>query len=153
MMVRKYWMIGGLLLVCVLLLGMPNPGSAAIFGKSVFSDVDSAMRDADHAREKYHQHRSGRDSQRYEREWYDRESKLEDVRIHRMSRETKSSSHEIRKMRENGRSWKDISDRHRIDARKMGYGHKGPHGYDRDHDHNLQRHLYKKGHPGKGKGH
>ena len=152
-MARKYGMIGGLLLVGVLLLGMPNPGSAAIFGKSVFSDIGDAMRDADHARERYHQHRSGRDANRYEREWYAREDRLEEVRVHRMSREAKISPREVQKMRENGRSWKDISDRHRIDAHKMGYGHKGPHGFDRDHDRDLQRHLYKKGHPGKGKGH
>jgi hypothetical protein len=146
-------MIGAILLGGLLLLGMPDPSAAALFGKSVFSDVGSALRDADNAREKYDKHRSGRDANRYEREWHDQEKKLEEVRVHRMSRETKSSSAEIRRLRENGRSWKDISDHHRIDAHKMGYGHKGPRGFDRDHDHELQRHLYKHGHPGKGKKH
>ena len=145
-MVHKYGVIGGLLLVGLLLLGMPNPSSAALFGKSVFSDVGDALHSANNAREKYHKHRSGKDAHRYEREWLDQESKLESVRIHRMSREAKISSHEVQRMREHGRSWKDISDHHRIDPHKMGYGHKGPHGYERDHDHDLQRHLYKKGH-------
>jgi hypothetical protein len=148
-MVRNYGVMGGLLLVGVLLLGMPNPCSAALFGKSTFSDVGDALRDADHARERYHQHRSGRDSNRYEREWIDRESKLEDVRIHRMSKEAKTPARDVRKMRENGSSWKDISHRYRVDAHKMGCDHKGPHGYDRDHDRDLYRHLYKK----HGKGH
>jgi len=149
-MMRKYGVISALLLVGALLLGMPNPGFAA-HGPSVFSDVGDAIRDADHAREKYHQHRSGRDAARYEREWYDREQKLEEVRVHRMSREAKMSSHEVQKQRAGGHSWKDICDRYRIDAHKMGYGHKGPHGYDRDHDRDLQHHLYKKRHhPGKG---
>ena len=152
-MARKYGVIAGLLLAGLVLLGIPNPGSAAMFGKSTFSDVGDALHAADNAREKYDKHRSGRDANRYEREWYDRENRLEEVRVHRMSREAKTSPAEIRKMRENGRNWKEVSDRHRVDAHKMGYGHKGPHGYDRDHDHALQRHLYKHGHPGKGKGH
>ena len=152
-MARKYGVIAGLLLATVLFLGMPNPVFAAKFGKSVFSDIGDAMHDADRARERYDQHRSGRDAHRYEREWYTREDKLEEVRVHRMSREAKISPHDIKRMREGGRSWKDISDRYRIDAHKIGYGHRGPHGYDRDHDHDLQRYLYKKGYPGKGKGH
>ena len=152
-MIRIYGMIVGLLLVAVLLLGMPHPGSAAFFGKSVFSDVGDAMRDADNARDGYHKHRSGRNAARYERAWYDSEDRLEEVRVRRMSRETKASAHEVQRMRESGRSWKDICDRYRIGAQKMGYGHKGPHGYDRDHDRDLQRRLYKKDHhPGKGKG-
>ena len=148
-MARKYGVIGGLLLVCALLLGMPQSGSAALFGKSAYSDIEDAMRDADRARDKYQEHRKGRDADRYEREWYDRENKLEETRIHRMSRESKASPHEVRKMRESGRSWKDISDRYRVDAHKMGWGHKGPHGYDRDNDRDLYRHLYHN----KGKGH
>jgi len=146
---RKYGVMGGLLLVCVLLLGMPKPGYTALFGKSVYSDIEDAIRDADRARDKYHEHRKGRDADRYEREWIDRENRLEQTRIERMSRETKASSHELRKMRENGRSWKELSDRYRIDAHKMGCGHKGPHGYDRDNDRDLYRHLYKN----HGKGH
>ena len=149
-MVRKFGVIGGLLLICALLLGMPKPGFAASFGgHSVFSDIGDAMRDADHARDRYHEHRKGRDVDRYERDWIDHERKLEDIRIERMSREAKTSHHDVRKMRENGRGWKDISDRYRVDARKMGYGHKGPHGYDRDTDRDLYHHLYKN----KGKGH
>ena len=149
-MARKYGVMGGLLLVCVLLLGMPKPGFTALFGgHSVFSDIGDALRDADRARDRYHEHRRGRDADRYEREWLARESKLEDVRIERMSREARTSPRDVRKMRENGRSWKDISDRYRVDARRMGYGSKGPHGYDRDNDRDLYRHLYHK----KGKGH
>ena len=148
-MARMYGVIGGLLLVCVLLLGMPKPASTALFGPSVFSDVGDALRDADHARDRYHEHRKGRDTARYEREWIDREHKLEQTRIERMSREARTAPHDIRKMREHGRSWKEISDRYRIDAHKMGYGHKGPHGYNRDHDRDLYHQLYKK----KGKGH
>ena len=151
-MVRKYGVIGGLLLVGVLLLGMSSPSSAA-FGKEFFSDVGDALHDADKARERYHKHRSGREAAHFEREWHEREYKLEDARIHRMSREARIPPNEIERMRENGRSWKEICDRHRVDARKMGYGHKGPHGYDRDHDRDLQRQLYRKGHPGKGRGH
>ena len=147
-MARELTIIGSLLLVCALLLGMPTPASAAIFGHSVFSDIGDALRDADRARDKYHEHRRGRDADRYEREWLAREYKLEDARIERMSREARTSPHEIRKMRENGRNWKDISNRYRVDAHKMGYGHKGPHGYDRDNDRDLYRHLYK--HRGKG---
>jgi hypothetical protein len=142
-------MIGGFLLVCVLLLGMPKPASTAMLGHSVFSDVGDALRDADHARDRYLEYRKGRDGNRYERDWLDREYKLEEVRIERMSRETRTSPHELRKMRENGRSWKDICDRHRVDARKMGCGNKGAHGYDRDNDRDLYRQLYKT----KGKGH
>ena len=73
--VRKYGVMGGLLLLCVLLLGMPNSGSAALFGKPGYSDIEDAMRAADHARDKYH----------YEREWYDSENKLEETRINRTS--------------------------------------------------------------------
>ncbi|MDR0239440.1 MAG: hypothetical protein LBI88_04310 [Deltaproteobacteria bacterium] len=149
-MTRNYGVMGGLLLVCILLLGMPQPVSAALFGKSIFSDISNAMDAADHARDRYHQHRRDRDAGRYEREWIDREHKLEQTRIERMSREAKISPHEVRKMRENGRNWKDISDRYRVDSRKMGCSHKGPHGYDRDQDSDLYRHLYKK-HPGKGR--
>ncbi|MDR2695014.1 MAG: hypothetical protein LBC79_01355 [Deltaproteobacteria bacterium] len=148
-MVRMYGVIGGLLLVCALLLGMPEPASTALFGQSAFSDIGDALRDADHARDRYQEHRKGRDADRYEREWIAREHRLEDTRIERMARETRASSHEVRKMRESGRSWKDVSDRYRIDPRKMGYGHKGPRGYDRDHDRDLYRQLYKK----QGKGH
>jgi len=150
-MVRKFGVIGGLLLVCVLLLGMPKPASTALFGPSLFSDVGDALRDADQARERYHEYknRKGREADRYEREWLDREQRLEDTRIERMSREAKTSPHEVRKMRDHGRSWKDISDRFRVDARKMGYGQKGPRGYDRDNDRDLYRHLYNK----RGKGH
>ena len=148
-MVRVYGVMGGLLLVCVLLLGTPQPASTALFGPSVFSDIGDALRDADHARDRYHEHRKGRDADRYEREWISREHRLEDARIERMSREGKTSPHEVRKMRENGRSWKEISDRYRVDPRKMGYGHKGSHGYDRDHDRDLYLQLYKK----RGKGH
>ena len=148
-MVRMYGVIlGGLLLAC-LLLGMPQPASTALFGHSAFSDIGDALRDADHARDRYHQHRKGRDAERYEREWIAREHRLEDVRIERMSREARTPSHEVRKMREHGRSWQEISDRYRVEPRKMGWGHKGPHGYDRDHDRDLYHQLYRK----KGKGH
>jgi len=144
-MLRKCGMLSALLLVCVVLLGMPKPAPAAMFGHSVFSDVEDSLRDADKAYEKHHEHKKGRDAARYERDWIDREHKLEQTRIDRISKEAKKASHhDVRKMRENGRSWKDISDHYRVDAHKMGYGHKGPHGYDRDHDRDLYRHLYKK---------
>jgi hypothetical protein len=170
-MVRTHGMMGGFLLICVLLVGMPQPGSAAISdifrAKDAYSDVSDALHDADTARDRYYQNRSGRDSDRYEREWRNSEYKLEEARVQRMAREAKVSPDEVRKMREDGRSWDDISKRHRVDSRKMGYGHKGPHGYDRDRDQDMQRHFYKdkhkdkhkhqdkhKGdHPGKAKGH
>jgi len=144
-MVRKYGMIGGLLLVGVLLLGIPNTSSAALFGKSVFSDVDDAMRAADNARDKYDHNRSGRDADRYERKWRDSEEKLEEVRVKRMAKEGKIPPREVQRMREDGRSWRDVSDRYRVDARKMGCGQNGPRGYDRDNDRDLHRYLYKKG--------
>ena len=149
---------GGLVLVCVLILGMPQSGSAAISDMmyntaDFFSDIGDAMRGADRARDLYYQHRSGPDAARYEREWRDYEHKLEEARIRRMAVEAKISHDELRRMREDGHDWKYISDRYRIDSRKMGYGHKGPHGYDRDHDKDLHRHLHKKDHPGKAKGH
>jgi hypothetical protein len=143
-----YGIIGGLLLVCALFLGMPKPGSTAPFSHPAYSDIADALLDADRARDRYNEHRRGRDADRYEREWIDREHKLEQTRIERMSREARTPPHELRKMRESGRSWKDISSRYRIDARKMGCGLKGPRGYDRDNDRDLHRHLYKK----KGKG-
>ena len=172
-MVRKYGMMGSLLLVCVLLLGMPTSGSAAISDifrvKDTFSDIGDAIHDADNARDRYYQNRTGRDADRYEQEWRNSEYKLEEARVQRMAKEAKASPNEIRKMREDGRSWDDISKRHKVDSRKMGYGHKGPHGYDRDHDQDMHRHIYKdkhkdkhknkhkdkhKGdHPGKARGH
>ena len=144
-MARTYGVIGGILLVCALLFGMPKPASTTPFSHSVFSDIGDALRDADHARDRYHEHRKGRDADRYEQEWLDREDKLERTRIERMSKEAKASPHEVRNMREKGRSWKDISDRYRVDARKMGYGQKGPRGYDRDNDGDLYRQLYRRG--------
>ena len=157
-MVRKYGIMSGFLLVCVLLLGMPKLGSAAISDAmyqtaGFFSDIGDAMRAADHARDLYYQHRSGSDAARYEREWREHEARLEEARIQRMASESKMSHSDIRRMREEGHDWKHISDHYRIDSRKMGYGHKGPHGYDRDHDHDMYRHVYKKEHPGKAKGH
>ena len=157
-MLHKYGMLGGLLLVCMLLFGMPTLGSAALSGMmyqtaDFFTDIGDAMRGADRARDLYYQHKSGPDAARYEREWREHEYKLEEARINRMAQESKVSPNEIRRMREGGHDWKHISDRHKIDSRKMGYGHKGPHGYDRDHDHDMYRHVYKKEHPGKAKGH
>ena len=157
-MMRTYGVIGGLLLVGALVLGMPQPGSAALSGMmyktaDFFSDIGDAMSAADRARDLFYQHRSGPDAARYEREWRDYEYKLEEARIHRMAQESKLSPDEIRRMREDGHDWKNISDRYRIDSRKMGYGHKGPQGYDRDHDNDMYRHVYKKDNPGKAKGH
>jgi hypothetical protein len=157
-MARRSEVLGGLLLICALLLGMPKAGAAAISTMmyqtaDFFSDIGDAIRAADRARDIYYQHRSGPDAARYEREWRDYESRLEEARIQRMAKEANISHHELRKMREDGRDWKYISDRYRIDSRKMGYGHQGPHGYDRDHDHDMYRHVYKKDHPGKTKGH
>jgi len=156
-MLRKYGVLGALLLACML-FGMPALGSAALSGMmyqtaDFFTDIGDAMRGADRARDLYYQHKSGPDAARYEREWREHEYKLEEARIHRMAQESKVSPNEIRRMREDGYDWKHISDRHKIDSRKMGYGHKGPHGYDRDHDHDMYRHVYKKEHPGKAKGH
>ena len=142
-MARKYG-VAGLLLVCIVLLGMQQAVCAASHGKSIFSDVENAMRAADRARETYQEHRSGRDAARYEREWYNREIRLEETRIERLSRETKASPREVHKMRENGRSWKEICNHFRIDDDRMGCGRKGSRGYDRDRDRDLQRYLYKK---------
>ena len=154
-MLRKYGLFAFLLVACVLLMGMPEPGVAATLRQTgdFFSDIGDALRDADNARDRFYQHRSGPDAARYEREWRDYESKLEDARIQRMSREAKIPPDELRKMRGDGHGWEDIAKRHKIDAHKMGYGHKGPHGYDRDRDHDMHRHMYKKDHPGKAKGH
>ena len=148
----------GLLLACVLSLGMPKAGFAAISNMmfqtaDFFTDIGDAMRAADHARDLFCQHRTGPDAARYEREWHDYEYKLEEARIQRMARESKKSPDEIRRMREEGHDWKVISDRYRIDSRKMGYAHQGPHGYDRDHDNDMYRHIYKKDNPGKARGH
>lgn len=158
-MMRKYGVMGGLLLACLLFLEMPKPGFAASAGDTLrqgagfFSDVGDALRDADDARARYYQNRSGRDSGRYEQEWRDYEYKLEEARVQRAARDAKISPAEVRRMREDGRSWKDISDRYKIDSRRMGYGHKGPHGYDRDRDDDMYRHIYKKDNPGKARGH
>jgi hypothetical protein len=146
-----YGMIGGLLLACVLLLAMPKPGfTAEPFSQEVYSDIADALRDADLARDRYHEHRGDQDAGRYEQEWLDHEHKLEEARINRMAHEAKLSPHEIRKMRGEGHDWKMIFDRHKVDSRKMGYGLKGPHDYDRDHDRDMHRHIYKKNHPAKG---
>jgi len=150
--------MGILLLTCALLLGMPKPGVAAISNTMYqtadsFSDIGDAMRAAESARNQFDQHRSGPDAARYEREWRDSENKLEDVRIKRMATEAKMPPNEIRRMREEGHDWKVISDRYRIDSRKMGYGHKDQHGYDRDHDNDLYRHLHQKGYPNDSRGH
>ena len=158
-MIRKFGVMGGLLLVCVLLLGMPEPGFCASGndmirqGADFFSDISDALRNADSARDRYNQQRSGQNADRYEREWRDNEYKLEEARVQRMAKEAKISPTEVRRMREDGASWKDISDRYRVDPRKMGYGHKGSHGYDRDRDHDLHQHIYKKDNPGKARGH
>lgn len=158
-MVSKYRVMGGLLLVCMLLLGMLKPGFAASASDVLrsnadfFSDIGDALRDADNARDQYYKNRSGRDAARYEQEWRDYEYKLEEARVQRMAKETKASPAEVRRMREDGRSWKDISDRYRIDSRRIGYDHKGPQGYDRDRDQDLYGRIYKKDNPGKARGH
>ena len=157
-MARACGMMICFVLFSVLILGLPASGFAAISNMmyqtaDFFSDIGDAMRAADHARDLFYQHRSGPDAARYEREWHDHESKLEEARIHRMAKEANIPPHELRKMREDGHDWKHISDHYRIDSRKMGYGHKGPHGYDRDHDHDMYRHVYKKDPPGKARGH
>jgi hypothetical protein len=158
-MVRKYGVISALLLGCMLLPGIPKPGCAAMSDMmyetaDFFSDIGDAMRAADRARDVFYQHRTGPDAARYEQEWRDYEYKLEEARINRMAREARLTPHDIRGMRDEGHDWKVISDRYRIDPRKMGYGHRGPHGYDRDHDRDMHRYIYKKDHPGKrpGKG-
>ena len=139
----KYVVLGCLLLACALLLGAPASGSAASY--NYFPEVANAMRAADQARDLYYQNKSGKHADRYEREWRAAEFKLENARIERMARESRASSSEIRKMRESGRSWDQICKHYRVDAQKMGFGHKGPHGYDRDRDHDIYKHFYKGG--------
>ena len=159
-MERMLGTMGCLLLVCVLLLAVPKSGFTAESVSDMlqrkadfFSDISDALRDADNARNQYYQYRSGHDAARYEQEWRDYEYKLEEARVQRMAKEAKVSPSEIQRMREEGISWKDISDRCRIDSSKMGYGHKGPQGYDRDNDHDLHNHIYKKDKHGKARGH
>ncbi len=148
------WGASSLLLACMLVVSMPGMSGAAMMGRGAdfFSGIGDAMRDADNARDRYYQYRSSRDAARYEREWREYEYRLEQARIERMARETKISPDRLRRMREDGRSWKSISDHYRIDPRRIGYGHRGPHGYDRDHDNDLRHRIYRD-HPGKARGH
>ena len=142
----------------MLLSSYPDVSSAASAGDMLrqsadtLSDLGSALRDADDARDRYNRNKSDRDADRYEREWREQEYKFEESRIDRMAKEANVSRSQIRDMREDGKSWNEIGKRYNVDPQKVNYGHKGPGNYDRDNDRDLQRRYYKE-HPGKARGH
>lgn len=142
------------LLICLALLGAPAAGKAASATDlaDVLSGISDAMRNADDARDLYYRNKSGSEAERYEREWREREYQLEESRIREMAREARVSPEEIGRMRSGGRSWQDISDRYRLDPRRLGYGHKSHDGYDRDSDRSLRERMYRDN-PGLARGH
>ena len=144
-------------------------------------DIVRALRAADDARAAFeHAPRTSPDYLRMEQAWRQREYELEEARLRTMARDARISEHELRAMRESGRSWEDIGRSHNYKPDSLGLGkrkynqfdgHDGPwrdhykhkgKGKDKGHhgghpgkghdDHPGKGHS-DKGHPGKAKGH
>lgn len=107
------------LAVTLLLLTAPTAQARDL---SAFSDLLGALSDmtyaADRAQDAFTDAREhNRDSDRYERDWRERESSLERERIRAMARIAGVSETTIRRMRDNGTSWSSIARRYDVDAR------------------------------------
>jgi len=113
-------------------------------------DIVRALRAADDARAAFeHAPRTSPDYGRMEQTWRQREYELEEARLRTMARDARISEHELRAMRESGRSWEDIGRSHNYKYDSLGLGKRKYNQYD-GHDGPWRDH-YK--HPGKAKGH
>lgn len=133
-------LFGCLILVASLLL--PVSAHAADLGDIADSlgALGDLINEADRARERFEQRQSDRS---YEREWRDREYRLEEGRIDTLARKAGVSRDRIRDMRRDGASWTDICRRYDLDPRTIGYGTRTYRGYDREHDDDLYRGYYR----------
>ena len=134
---RMWWKV--VVLLCLALLSTPTVGKAASVADmaDVLSAIGDVMRSADDARDMYYRNRSGQYAELYERAWREQEYLLEEVRIREMAREARVSPEEIGRMRADGRDWREIADRYRLDYRRFGYGYQSRDGYDRDRDRDV----------------
>lgn len=66
--------------------------------------------------------RGKRDYERYERDWYERESRLEHARVRTVARMADVSESRIRELRRQGYGWDRIARQYNIDSRRFGYG-------------------------------
>jgi hypothetical protein len=112
--------------------------------------ITRALRAADDARTIYDRTpKTSPDYGRMEQAWRQREYELEDARLKTMARDSRISEHELRSMRESGRSWEDIGRSHNYRHDSLGLGKRKYNQYD-GHEGPWRDH-YK--HPGKAKGH
>lgn len=132
-------------LCLTLTLAMPAYAGAADLGtlSDTLGNIGGVLRDADAARERYERRSSDAN---YEREWRDREYKLEETRVDEVARQAGVSRSQVRDMRADGRSWDEICRRYNVDTRRIGYGSSSNRNYDRDRDNDLYRGYYDK-HP------
>jgi len=136
--------------LCLALSGFSSGTGHASDMLSHAEDVIRALRAADDARAGFERlPRTSPDYGRMEQAWRQREYELEEARLRTMARESRISEHELRSMRESGRSWEDISRSHNYKSDSLGLGKRKYNQFD-GHDGPWRDH-YK--HPGKAKGH
>lgn len=144
---------GAGLLVTALLLFSPLPAPAQnldSFAEALESLADMT-RAADRARDALDDALNGdKDYSRYERDWRDREIRLERERVRTMARIAGVSESRIRGLRRDGISWEAIARRYHIEPKKFGWGFSR---YDRERDawKGVPPGLAKKGSPPPGR--
>lgn len=119
------------LYVGLLCLALPGASFAASLTDTL-DNLSDLSRSADDARAAYDRAKSsGGDYSSHERQWHERENRLENARVERLAKESGVSKSKIRSMRRDGESWENIARRNGQDPSRLGYGSSR---YDHDRD-------------------
>ena len=135
-------------------LALPGLVSGAVYAADVVSlgeDLLNIMRHADDARSLFEgTPKTSPDYSKLEQLWREREYDLEEARLKAMVRETRRAEDELRALRQDGKSWEDISRQYNYKSDSLGLGKRKYNQFDKPDG--PGRDYYKQP-PGKAKGH